>query len=161
MNKYLNALLFGKKENRVLVQEALGVPDTLASLHAEALGMPHIAVVGGVLYIWDVPAQEWVAYQLIPFEILTLETVDETEYVLTDGNMIDMIVLKSAAADTVNIGSTPGGSEYVPPGVTLNANQWRAVNIQIIADGSDKTIYFSGFTDTALIKIYKRKLTGI
>lgn len=158
MNKYLNRLLYGKQENRLVVEYALAVPDATAVLDAEVQGKPHLAVVNGVLYLWNPSLLQWNAYQLIPMEILTLETVTDTSYLLLDGNMIDMIVIRSTIADLIHIGTTPGGDELSLEPIQLEANKWLAINIQIIANGADQTIYLNGFTGAALIKIYKRKL---
>lgn len=158
MNKYLQKLIYGQEHNRSLIHEALGVPDTAVVLDAEVTHKPHIAIVDGVITIWNVGLQEWVAYALVPLEILTLETVTDTSYLLEDGNMIDMIVMRSANSDSILLGETIGGSEISLIPIELIGGEWKSVNVQIIANGGDKTIYFTGFTGAALIKIYKRKL---
>lgn len=158
MDKYLRRLLYGKRENRVVVHEALGVPMELAVLDPEVQDRPHIAYVDGVLWFWSPTSLSWNAYQLIPLEVLVLETTSDTSYELEDQNMIDLFVFKSVNADLINIGSTPGGSEYIPPGIQLEAGKWKAFQVHIIADGANQTIYFSGFTGASFIKIYKRKL---
>lgn len=79
------------------------------------------------------------------------------EYVLSDGYCIDKIMIKPSAEEVAKVGLTPAGDELMFQD-TLPADQWRTLNVDVIADGGDVSVYFSGFTNDTIIIIYKRKI---
>jgi len=77
-------------------------------------------------------------------------------YILPDGYLIDKIYIKPTAADTVRIGTTVGGDEIMFDKVMVpNVYSTNGINnVDVYADGAPVTIYFTGFTASAQIKIY-------
>jgi hypothetical protein len=77
-------------------------------------------------------------------------------FILPDGYMIDKILIKPTIADTVRIGTTLGGDEIMMDKVMVpNVYSTNGVNgVDVYADGASVTIYFTGFTASAQIKIY-------
>jgi hypothetical protein len=76
-------------------------------------------------------------------------------YTLADGYMIYKIAIKPTAADTVRIGTTLNGEEIMMDKLmTINVYGSNGVTADVFADGSDQTVYFTGFTASAQINIY-------
>lgn len=83
-------------------------------------------------------------------------TADAT-YTLVDGWQIDQINLKPTTAQTQKVGLTASGEEIMEA-TELEANVTKPIIVIVIAEGADKTIYFTGITASTLITIYKKKL---
>ena len=88
---------------------------------------------------------------------ITLSLEENGTYELADGNMIDKILLKPSAADSIKVGTTAGGDEIMYE-EELEANKWKSINMDIFADGAALTVYFTGITEQTTIIIYKRAL---
>ncbi len=74
-------------------------------------------------------------------------------YTLPDGYFLYKINIKPTSADTVRIGTTLNGEEIMMDKL-MTPNVYGRVTADVFADGSDQTIYFTGFTTTAQISIY-------
>lgn len=77
-------------------------------------------------------------------------------FILPDGYLIDKILIKPTNADTVKIGTTLGGDEIMFDKVMVpGVYSTNGVNgVDVYADGAPVTIYFTGFTALAQIKVY-------
>jgi hypothetical protein len=76
-------------------------------------------------------------------------------YTLASGNQIWKITINPSVADTVRIGTTLNGEEIMMDKVmTINTYANNGVTADVFAEGSDATIYFTGFTGAATINIY-------
>lgn len=100
---------------------------------------------------------------IIPVSILSVDTIELGEdgtYMLGAGYMVDKISIKPTVADTVKIGLTDGGDEIMVDKVMVpDVYGYNGVNTpEIYADGGAVTIYFTGFTAPATIKIFKREI---
>lgn len=85
--------------------------------------------------------------------LLVLDT--DGTYTLPDGYFLYKINIKPTSADTVRIGTTLNGEEIMMDKVmTQNVYGSNGVTADVFADGSDQTIYFTGFTAAAQISIY-------
>lgn len=82
---------------------------------------------------------------------------EDYDYVLSDGYMIEKILVKATDTPTLKIGTSDGGEEVMLED-DLEAGVWKEINNTVIADGGDQTIYFTGITDVTSIIIYKKKL---
>ena len=63
--KYTDNILYGKKENRMAVFHALGIPNDTANIAAlpdSIKRKPHLAAKGNTLYLWDTVLYKWSVY---------------------------------------------------------------------------------------------------
>lgn len=81
----------------------------------------------------------------------------DTTYVLADGQSILGIDIMPVNADTIRIGTTPGGDEVMLDKV-FTAGEWDGLITRIYTNGATKDIHISGLTGAATINIYKLKL---
>lgn len=166
MEKFLNALLYGKHENRLNVTVSLGVPDNVDNPPApEVADKPHIAVVNKVLKIWDPVAQEWEDYAgggtggggVVDKHTEVTDGAD-VEYTVPTGKAVFMVVLKCIEELTdAKVGTTPGGDDIYIGGEVVAANSYKAISCFVPVDNADTppTIYVSGLTgDTVIHFIY-------
>jgi hypothetical protein len=94
-----------------------------------------------------------VSFSLTQPVLLSLDA--DGTYTLPDGYFIYKINIKPTSADTVRIGTTLNGEEIMMDKLmTANVYGSNGVTADVFADGSDQTIYFTGFTTTAQISIY-------
>lgn len=161
---YQDALLYGKKENRVQVNTALGVPDSLPDLDDDQKLVPHISIYQGVLYHWVVDTQVWEIYVLPGGNLFRVDfdVVVEDEYVLPAGFMIDKISFKPENEQTAaKIGLTDGGTEILllDSDIPLEAGKRDAVTMDIIAEDDPVTIYFRNWVGSVNIKLWVRKIS--
>lgn len=83
-------------------------------------------------------------------------TIDAT-YTLIDGWQIEQINIKPSTLQTQKVGTTLAGDEIMLE-EALTANVTKAIQVIVIAEGSNKTIYFTGITASTAITIYKKRL---
>lgn len=160
MSKYADALLYGKKENKLIVFEALGVPGDTIDLDEDAKEYPHIALINDQLWIWSVDQQNWLDLFNSAGDLITervVLTAGGNSYEITDGQMAYNFIIRPAEGDTIKIGTTDGGDEIMLE-TELIADKAFSVNKDVIADGENILIYVSGITTDLMMTIYKRKL---
>lgn len=152
---YHPALLYGKKENKTIALEALGVPAVKATLDDDAKNYPHLAIESNSLWMWDVPSQTWV--EVVPFVSLKtthpIAGTTEIEQMQLDEIITLILVLSTGPELAAKIGTTSGGDEImleqeIPSGV------WIPINVQIVTPVS---IFVEGIT-SGTIKLYKQKI---
>jgi len=136
MPNYSPALLYGKAEDKILVDKAMGVPDLKATLDDVAKLKPHIAIVDSEIWVWKVDTQEWVLY--VPFVSFStdheLAAGDNVVEQLQDGDIITLMLFKSFGGDIdIKIGTTDGGDEIVraEDGI-FPADVWVPINVQYV-----------------------------
>lgn len=86
-----------------------------------------------------------------------LNVVADHTYVLGNGQSILAIDILPVNADTIRIGTTPGGDEIMLDTV-FTANEWGGVIYRLYTNGATKDVYVSGITGATVINIYKLKL---
>jgi hypothetical protein len=91
------------------------------------------------------------------FRDVVIMDSDES-YLLEDGFMIDKILIKPTIENTVKVGLSEDGDEIMFEDV-LPAAQNKSISRDIIADGVDVEIFFTGFTADARIIFYKRLIS--
>ena len=157
MSIYTDALLYGKKEFRLIALQGLGVPATKLVLDDDAKNFPHLAIDGDAIWIWSVDLQEWFTLGDLPGVEKVALTDEANEYVLEDGFMIYAMHLRPEAADTIKLGFTDGGDEVMME-QEFEANKVKSVNMDIFADGADVSLFATGLTQPMMMTLYKRKL---
>lgn len=157
--KYQDRLLYGKEENKVLVYEAMGVPDVKWELDDIAKTKPHIAIVEGEWWSWDVSLQQWAL--LVPFTTFkqSVPLNGDTSSVQPAGGyyITDILIKVFAPEAAVKIGITAGGDEIMIE-QALEADKWYPIGIQVIVDEADVEIFVSGLVGIGMMIIYKSKI---
>lgn len=92
-------------------------------------------------------------------EEFELTGVDEDdEFVLNNGFYLKEVWWKSDDDQSVaKIGTTDGGNEimFSDPDNPFPQNKWRLIRTDVIADGTDVTLFFRGFSGNVSVKIVK------
>jgi hypothetical protein len=78
-------------------------------------------------------------------------------YQLVDGYMLDKIMIKPTVDQMAKVGLTNGGDEIMAQD-NLLSGQWKTVQYDVVADGANKPIYFTGFDHNTTIIVFKRKI---
>lgn len=86
-----------------------------------------------------------------------LTRTGDATYTLLDGYLIDLITIKPSTTQTQKVGLTLAGDEIMLE-QELTANVTKPVQVVIVAEGGDVTIYFTGISASTVLTIYKRKL---
>lgn len=85
----------------------------------------------------------------------TISLSADGTYTLPEGYLLWKISILPTAADTVKIGTTLGGDDIMFDKVMIpNEYSTNGTTVDVYAESSDKTIYFTGFTAQATINIY-------
>lgn len=161
--KYGDPLLYGKHENRTLVDISMGVPDTLAVLDDVARLKPHVAIVNDEWWFWSVATQTWIKFigastggggdptvSLKTIHVFTgsPKLIDQPQL----NNLIWLILISCAAAESaVKIGTALGGDEIMleqplPEGI------WVPIVVQI---PTPVEIHVTGVVGQATVVLYK------
>lgn len=161
--KYTDPLLYGKKQNRTLVDISMGVPDTLAVLENGAQLKPHIAIVNDEWWFWSVATQTWVKFIGATtggggdptISLKTIHIWTGSPKVINqpqENNLIWLILFKCSTAEAaVRVGTTLNGEEimFEQP---MPQNIWVPILVQI---PTPIDLHITGVTGQGTIVLYK------
>lgn len=86
-------------------------------------------------------------------EMFTINTTSSsTSYSLTAGTLLDNVIIVSDASCTVNIGTTPGGTD-ITSGIEVTAGEASLLGAALFYAVANTTIYISGLSGTVQIKL--------
>lgn len=156
---YQTATLYGEKKKKLLIAEALGVPDTLFALDDEAKLKPHIAIVADQVYQWSVSLQSWEL--LVPFTSYKNQyplAAGETDITLAPSDYLvtDFLIKVFAPEAAAKIGLVSGGDQILEESALL-ADKWYPILKRVVVDAVAVHIYVN-IVGTGTLIIYKNKI---